>query len=181
MSTPDKLDAPWRTNREIKRLCLHCGGIQFLQSKWGVGQRWKDVNGCGRRDEYLPASATEPSKELVERRNRAHEWAEATGEGPGEPGYIRAWLAGYFNHPQTSSKPLEVMIIEEFEALFAAQPAKPAPNQLPAPETGKCPKWELPSEEEQIVEENLALIAANKERWDNAIAEAEERGLQMAA
>jgi ribosomal protein S27E len=44
------MTARWRTNWFIKRLCPGCGGIQWLQSKFGTSQRWK-CKGCGREDE----------------------------------------------------------------------------------------------------------------------------------
>jgi hypothetical protein len=69
-----------------------------------------------------------PSAQLEERRTRAKQWAEdhkdRTGAGPGTPGYINAYMCGYFNHPQVSSKGLTAAIIEQFEAATLAQESK---------------------------------------------------------
>ena len=60
------------------------------------------------------------SKEV--RRERAQKAAEEyqvrTGEGPGRRGYIDAYFYAYFAEPQSSSRGIEGVVIEQFEELL---------------------------------------------------------------
>src|SRR5580658_254902 len=76
----------------------------------------------------------EPREESIEqRRARAKEWADTyekrTGEGPGKSMYAQVWMSGYFNHPLTSSKGLNSVIIEQFEAALAGQAEEQPPRE----------------------------------------------------
>lgn len=52
-----------------------------------------------------------------DRHKQAEKWAKATGSGPGKREYINAYFAGYFDHAQTRSDPIEAHIIQQFEEL----------------------------------------------------------------
>lgn len=73
------------------------------------------------------APQTEQGEPIEVRRERAKQWAKdyqsRTGEGPGTTFYVLSYLAGYFNHPLSSAKPLEVAILEQFEATARALPS----------------------------------------------------------
>jgi hypothetical protein len=56
------------------------------------------------------------SERLKRAKDVAEEWQKRTGEGPGTQGGMNAYLAGYFGHSLFAAKPVQVAVVETYEA-----------------------------------------------------------------